>query len=117
MLTARRPRRVPNWTLPVDQREQRVVAATADALAGVEVGAALADDDLARVHVLAAEALHAEPLGVGVAAVAAGRRALLVCHLSPPSPLPRRFGDRALALAPWSSVPMPVIRTWVYCCR
>src|SRR4051794_32577713 len=63
-----------------DQGEQRVVAAAADVVAGVEVGAALADQDLARVDLLATEALDPEPLGVGVAAVARGGRALLVCH-------------------------------------
>ena len=80
MLTTRRPRRWPNWTAPADKREQRVVAAAADVVAGVEVGAALAEDDLAGLDLLAAEPLHAEALGVGVAAVTAGRRALLVCH-------------------------------------
>jgi hypothetical protein len=43
----------------------------------VEVGAALADDDLAGVDDLAAEALDAEPLGVGVATVLGGRRPFL----------------------------------------
>src|SRR5580700_1468786 len=57
---------------PPDQREQRVVAAPAHTLAGVEVRAVLADDDLARVHQLAAVALDAEALGLGVTAVAAG---------------------------------------------
>jgi hypothetical protein len=65
-----------------DEREQRVVTATADALTGVEVRAALADDDLARVDELAAEALHAESLCVGVATVAGRGRTLLVCHVS-----------------------------------
>ena len=50
--------------------EQRVVAATADVDAGVEVGAALADEDLAGLDDLAAEPLDAEALGVGVATVA-----------------------------------------------
>ena len=36
----------------------------------LEVSAALADEDLAGVDGLAAEALHAEPLRVGVATVA-----------------------------------------------
>src|SRR5512147_372455 len=63
------------------QGEQRVVAATADAGAGVEVGAALTDQDLTCAHDLTAEALHAEPLGVGVATVPGGRCALLVCHV------------------------------------
>src|SRR5580704_11028266 len=58
--------------LPADQREQGVVAAPPHALAGVEVRAVLADDDLARVHQLAAVALDAEALGLGVTAVAAG---------------------------------------------
>lgn len=62
--------------------EQRVVLATADAVARVEVGAALADQDLTGVDDLTAEALHAEPLSIGVATVPSGRCALLVCHLS-----------------------------------
>src|SRR5690606_41974902 len=45
----------------------------ADVRAGVEVRAALAHEDLARVDGLAAEALHAEALCVGVTTVA-GRR-------------------------------------------
>src|SRR5690606_8544953 len=48
------------------ESEQRVVAATADARAGVEVGAALTDEDLAGADGLTAEALHAESLCVGV---------------------------------------------------
>src|SRR3954447_19857364 len=63
------------------QREQRVVAAAADAQARVEVGTALAHDDLAGLHDLAPEALDAEALRVRVAAVAGGRGALLVCHV------------------------------------
>src|ERR687890_254157 len=63
------------------QREQRVVAAPADAQARVEVGTALAHDDLAGLHGLTPEALDAEALRVGVAAVAGGRGALLVCHV------------------------------------
>ena len=51
------------------QSEQRVVAATADVDAGVEVRAALADDDLAGEDLLTAEALHAEALSVGVTTV------------------------------------------------
>src|ERR1700689_1638667 len=66
------------------QREERVVVTTTDTLARVEVRATLPDDDLARVEELAAEALHAKPLRVGVTAVAAGRRALLVCHFCCP---------------------------------
>src|SRR5512144_653530 len=65
---------------PGDEREQRVVTTAADAAAGVEPGAALADEDLPGVDDLPAEPLHAEPLGLGVASVAARRGALLVCH-------------------------------------
>src|SRR4051812_20824075 len=75
---------------------QRVVAAHADALAGLEAAAALADDDLAAGDGLAGEHLHAEALRVRVAAVAGRAEALLVCHYSvsslvalpPPLPLP-----------------------------
>src|SRR4051794_31946384 len=61
---------------------QRVVAAHADALAGLEAAAALADDDLAAGDGLAGEHLHAEALRVRVAAVAGRAEALLVCHYS-----------------------------------
>src|ERR1044071_3485454 len=67
------------------QREQRVVAAPADQVARVEVRAALAHDDLAGEDLLPAEALHTEPLGVGVATVARARRTLFVCHLGTPT--------------------------------
>src|SRR2546421_11437473 len=67
------------------EREQRVVAATADVDAGVEVSATLANDDLAGADDLAAEALDAETLGVGVATVTGGRCTLLVCHLFLPA--------------------------------
>ena len=60
--------------------EQGVVVATTDVAARVEVGAALADDDLAGLDDLAAEALDAEALRVGVTAVAGGTKTLLVCH-------------------------------------
>src|SRR3984957_1105093 len=65
---------------PRGLREQRVVAATADVDAGVEVGATLANQDLAGLDDLTAEPLDAEPLGVGVATVAGAGCALLVCH-------------------------------------
>src|SRR5450432_2431826 len=66
-----------------NEREQGVVATAADTGPGVEVGATLPHDDLARVDLLPAEPLDAEPLSAGVAAVTAGRRAFLVCHVSP----------------------------------
>src|SRR5690554_802240 len=65
--------------------EQRVVAATADVDARVEVGSALADEDFARADDLGAEALHAAALRVGIATVTSGRCALFVCHFSAPN--------------------------------
>ena len=56
--------------------EQGVVVAAADVGAGVEVGAALADEDLAGLDELAAEALDAQALGVRVATVAGGAETL-----------------------------------------
>src|SRR6185369_5856634 len=56
----------------IDQREQRVVLARADIGTGVELGAALADDDRARRNHLAAEHLDPEHLGLRVAPVARG---------------------------------------------
>src|SRR5580704_13315301 len=81
-----------------DQGKQRVVAATAHTHAGVEVGAVLAHDDLSGVDELAAEALDAKALGVGVPAVPAGGRALLVCHLSPS---PRSRWPSSWSRLPW----------------
>src|SRR5690554_3085131 len=66
--------------LAVDQREQRVVAAEADARTRVELGAALADDDVAGVDRLPTIDLHAEVFRVGIAAVARGTYALFMCH-------------------------------------
>ena len=61
----------------------RVVLADADAVARLEAGAALAHDDLAAGDGLAGEDLHAEALGVRVAAVAGGAEAFLMCHEVP----------------------------------
>src|SRR4249919_3165385 len=46
----------------VDGGEEGVVAADADILAGVHLGAALTDQDVARQDLLAAEAFYAQPL-------------------------------------------------------
>ena len=64
--------------LAVLQGEQGVVAALAHVDAGVDVGAALAHQDITRQHKLAVAALHAQALGLGVAAVLGGAAALLV---------------------------------------
>src|SRR6185312_11201302 len=64
----------------LDLGEQRVVAAHIDILAGVVLGAALADDDVAGHHDLAAELLDAEAATAGVAPVARGAAGFLVRH-------------------------------------
>ena len=51
------------------QGEQGVVTTTTDAVAGVEVGAALANQNLAGVDLLTTETLDAEALRIGVATV------------------------------------------------
>src|SRR5207247_430051 len=67
-------------------REDGVVPADSGAVARLEAGAALADDDLAARHGLSGEHLHAEAFGVRVPAVAARAEALLMRHRrSPPS--------------------------------
>ena len=85
MLTTLRPRFVPNCDRTRGEREQRVVAAAADQVARVELGAPLADQDLAGRDHLAAEALHAEPLRGRVATVARAGRTLFVSHGAPTS--------------------------------
>lgn len=51
------------------QSEQRVVLAAADVLAGMEVSAALTNDDVASDNMLATIALHAKTLCAGVATI------------------------------------------------
>src|SRR6476469_6245166 len=80
-----------------DEREQGVVTAAADAGARVEVGAALAHDDLTGVDQLAAVALHAEALGVRVATVLGRGCALLVCHEFSPLLRARVPGQREMS--------------------
>jgi len=63
------------------QCEQGVVAATANARTGVEVGSTLANDDLASGNYLTTETLDAQVLSVGVTTVASGTRAFFVCHV------------------------------------
>jgi hypothetical protein len=70
MSTSLRPLRWPNLTVPL-----------ADVLAGVEAGAALADDDRAGVDGGAVVHLHAEPLGLRVAPVLGRTGALGLGHV------------------------------------
>lgn len=62
------------------QCEQGIVFAAADVLAGMEVGATLANDDIAGDDVLATEALHAKSLGMRVAAVTGGAKTFFMSH-------------------------------------
>src|ERR1700682_1930092 len=64
-----------------DEREQGVVLADPDVRAREHLGAALADEHGARLDLRARVFLHAQTLSGGIAAVAGGTRALLVCHL------------------------------------
>src|SRR3569832_2194386 len=66
--------------LAVAKREERVVLAHADIGAGMELGTALTHDDVAAGNLLAAEHLHTQHLGVGVATVAGRTACFLVCH-------------------------------------
>ena len=67
-----------------DARVQRVVAAHPDVGAGVILRTALAHDDVAREHLLAAEALDAESFRLRIAAVPGAAACFLVCHLAAP---------------------------------
>ena len=64
----------------IDQCKQRMVAPQAHTVAGMKLGTALAHDDITRTNRLAAVELHAQVLGIGVAAVTAGTYAFLMCH-------------------------------------
>ncbi|MPN00999.1 hypothetical protein SDC9_148197 [bioreactor metagenome] len=58
--------------------KQRVVAALAHVHTGVDVGAALTNQNVARQDLLPVRALHAQTLGVGVTAILGGAAALFV---------------------------------------
>src|SRR5262249_50674911 len=67
----------------IDQREQGMVFTQTHVPAGVPFGAALARENVAGDHLLAAKNLDPQPLTVGVAAVTRGSACLLVSHRSP----------------------------------
>src|SRR3972149_2874598 len=68
------------FDLAIAEREQGVVPADADAVTVMPFGAALADNDVARKHALAARLLDPEPPPDRVAAVAGGAACFLLCH-------------------------------------
>jgi len=59
-----------------NQCKERVVFAHANAIAGVKLCSALTHEDVARDDLLAAEALYAQTLSVGVPAITGGAAAL-----------------------------------------
>lgn len=67
--------------LALSEGEEGVVLATADVLAGVDVRAALTDDDLASLHELTIETLGAKALTTGVTAVTGGTKTFFMCHV------------------------------------
>lgn len=67
--------------LALGQSEQGVILATTHVLTGVDVGAALTDENLAGLHELTVETLGAEALTAGVAAVTGGTKTFFVCHV------------------------------------
>ena len=66
--------------MAVHQGEQGVVLAHADIRAGVELGAALTHDDGACADQFAAESLHTEHFGLGIAPVSRRAAAFFLCH-------------------------------------
>src|SRR5450756_567812 len=62
---------------------QGVVLAHADVLARMHLGAALAHDDAAGGDQLVAVALHAQALGLRIAAVSGAAACFLMCHILP----------------------------------
>src|SRR4051812_23148037 len=93
----------------IDEREQGVVAAAADADTRMHLGAALADQDVAGDHRLAAEFFHAETLAARVASVFDGALSFFMGHesgkvsggkISPRSRSPRAWSD--CGDSPWS---------------
>ena len=63
-----------------DQSEERIVLALSHVDARLMPGAALANENRARVDELPAEALDSQPLTVRIAAVGRGAAAFLMCH-------------------------------------
>src|SRR5664280_2233749 len=64
----------------IGQGEERVIAAEAHVVTGMELGAPLADDDRPGAHRGAAEGFHPQALGVRIASVAGGAATLGLGH-------------------------------------
>ena len=68
----------------IDQSEQGVIAADADALTRMDMGAALTDQDVAGQNELTVAALDAEALGLGITTVLGRTYAFFMCHCDLP---------------------------------
>jgi hypothetical protein len=66
--------------VPGNEREQSIIFALADIFARLVLGAALANQNRARIDQLPSEALYAEALAVRIAAVCRGAATFFVCH-------------------------------------
>src|SRR5574337_173624 len=86
--------------------KQSMVGSHANVAAGVELGAALANQDVSGQDVFAPKFLDAEPPSLGIAAVAGGTTGLLMRH--------DVYSETALNYAPSSTL---LIRTTVRSCR
>lgn len=64
----------------VNQGKQRIIRTTANVVAGVDVRAALLDEDVARKDKLAVRPLRAKALGLGITAVTGGAHSLFMCE-------------------------------------
>ena len=70
--------------LPVCQREKRVISAHADIGAGMKLRSMLANDDVPRNHILAAEPLDSKALTSGIASIPRASNTFFMCHISTP---------------------------------
>ena len=70
----------PEFNVTVGFGIQRVILATTDIVAGMELGAALTYDDVTGYHDLATEFLDAQAFRLRIASVAGRARRFLVCH-------------------------------------
>lgn len=64
----------------VDESEEGVIRTLADVVAGMNVGSALSDKDIACENELTVASLDAESLGLGITAVLGRSAALLMCE-------------------------------------
>src|SRR5205823_4731897 len=64
---------------PSSLREQGVIPADPDVVAGVDTGSTLAHDDFACAHQLSAKPFDPEPLGLGVSAIAGAAACFFMC--------------------------------------